>query len=243
MSLPNLSVPEYKLVLPLSKLEVKFRPFLVKEEKILLMEAESIKQEQSDNVAAIEAMIKVIKSCTKNDINERKIPIIDLIYLFLNIRMKSVDEKVEIGIKQPSSCEETPKECGMLKSFEINLADVKIEKKSNKIQIREDIWVEMDYPTLENSFEYMDSTNSDDVFNMTVDYMKKIINGDNVIDVREHRKDELLEWVENLTQEQFRAIFEFLSNPPNLSYKKKIKCKKCDKEKTLNFRGLSDFFS
>ena len=131
----------------------------------------------------------------------------------------------------------------MLKSFEINLADVKIEKKSNKIQIREDIWVEMDYPTLENSFEYMDSTNSDDVFNMTVDYMKKIINGDNVIDVREHRKDELLEWVENLTQEQFRAIFEFLSNPPNLSYKKKIKCKKCDKEKTLNFRGLSDFFS
>ena len=246
MNLPSLNTPEYSIFLPLSEQNVSFRPFLVKEEKIILMEMESLRQENeqgnveaSTGKAILKSMAKVVASCTLSDIDVRRLPLTDLGLLFLNIRKKSVGETVDVGISK-IDCDQS--ECKFPKKLQIDLADIGIVSRDKNIQLTNDIWLEMEYPTLDNSENFIGVSKIEDIFKLIASCIYKIYTNENVIAKSEISEEELVEWIEGFTEEQFQKVSEFIKNPPTLEYSTTVKCQ-CGKEKEVSFKGLNDFFS
>jgi hypothetical protein len=238
MPLPKISTPTYELELPSSKQKIKYRPFLVKEEKLLVLALES-----EDTKQITMAIKNVIKSCiSTRGIKVEELPTFDIEYLFLNIRGKSVGEEVELNITAPDD-NETPI------PVTISLDDIKVvesEDHTKQIKLDDDLMMEMKYPSLDqfikNNFDFSDGRNIDDSFELIASCVDKIYNDEEVWSTADVSKKEVVEFLDQLNSIQFKEIEKFFDTMPKLSYTLEVTNPKTKVKSTVVLEGLSSFF-
>ena len=236
MALPKLTTPTYELEIPSTDEKIKYRPFLVKEEKILMMALET--KNESDIVQAVK---DIVSSCTFNKVNLDAMPMFDVEYVFLNIRAKSVGEVSSFNVLCPDDGK-TYAKC------EVNLTDVKVqveEDHTNKIELGNGIGMIMQYPTI-NSFA------ETGIKTITAENMLEVISscilqiyeeeGKKVYDPKDQTKKELTEFIEQLNTNQFKDVQNFFNTMPRLKHVVKVKNPKTKKESEITLTGLNDFF-
>ena len=236
MPLPTIEVPKYKLKIPCSGKMVTFRPFLVKEEKILL----TVLETNNDNASLTEALVHLINNCiiTKG-IDVESLPPFDLEYIFLQLRAKSVGETVEIQVKCRNE------DC-ILGDFpwEVDLSEMKImknEEHTNKIELSDELGIIMKYPTMKNSYS-LDIKNTDDIFNVIANCIDSIYTKEEVFSSKDHTKEEIESFIEQLSPEYFKKIITFFETMPSMNNDIKCTCPKCGEITTIGLRGIEDFF-
>jgi hypothetical protein len=234
MALPKIAVARFGLELPSSSKRIQYRPFLVKEEKVLLMAAQS-----EDSLAMIEAVKDVINACT-DDVDVNVIPYFDLEYLFLNIRAKSVGEIVKLEYRHTGGVNYSGISCEAVTPVEINLENVKIEKDPEhtaKIQIDDKLGMEMRYPTI-NDIKTI-SEGSDEI-SMLAKCILSVYDNENVYEP--DNLNDAISFIESLNNSQFAKIMKFVNTMPKLKHTFKYKCVGCGQEDTVVLEGMSDFF-
>jgi hypothetical protein len=239
MPLPKISTPTYELELPSSGQTIKYRPFLVKEEKLLVLALES-----EDTKQITTAIKTVIKNCieTKN-IKVESLPTFDIEYLFLNIRAKSVGEEIEVNIICPDDEETTV-------PVKINVDDIHVEKNSDhqkQIKVDDSIMMEMKYPSLDqfikNNFDFAQENNLDQSFDLIASCIDKVYTEDEVWASADVSKKELSEFLEQMNSFQFKQIEKFFETMPKLAHKIKVKNPNTEVESEVVLEGLSSFFA
>jgi hypothetical protein len=239
MPLPKIATPTYELELPSTGQTVKYRPFLVKEEKVLVIALES-----EDPKQITTAIKTVIKNCilTKG-IKVEALPTFDIEYLFLNIRGKSVGEVIEVNVICPDD-ETTPAK------VEINLDDIKVQKDdkhTNKIKLDDSIMMEMKYPSLDefikNNFDLNDTSNMDQSFDLIASCIDKIYTEEEVWVAADCTKKEINDFLESMNSSQFKEIEAFFSTMPKLSHTINVINPKTKVESEVVLEGLASFFA
>jgi len=240
MALPTIATPTYTLKVPSTNKSITYRPFLVKEEKILLMAMES---EQEQDMA--DALRQIIGNCvTTANFDAHTLAVFDLEYIFLNLRAKSVGEIAEPTIKCPE-CDEEVK-------LKVDLTKVKVKKDrkhKSEIPLSENIGVTMRYPDIVDLLA-MESelkegeTEVDRTFTMILNSIENIWDENSVYPSKDHSEDELNAFLESLSTEHFEKIQQFYDTMPRLEHKIKYKCssEECKHEDEMVLRGLQDFF-
>ena len=239
MPLPKITTPTYELELPSTEKSIRYRPFLVKEEKLLVIALES------EDTKQITAAIKtVIKNCIlTKDIKVETLPTFDIEFLFLNIRGKSVGEQVEVNIICPDDNETNV-------SVSIDLDDIKVQKNeehTNKIKVDPTIMMEMKYPSLEqfikNNFDFANENQMEQSFDLIASCIDKIYTEDEVWSTADVTKKEVVEFLESMNSSQFKDIEKFFETMPKLSHKIQIKNPKTGVESEVALEGLASFFA
>ena len=231
MALPINEVPRYSTKLPSNDLLVNYRPFLVKEEKVMLMALESDNDEEIR-----QAVIDTVQSCTYGDVDVSKLPIFDFEQLYLKIRGKSVGEVIKLKLKCPDDDKQVV-------DYELNLEDVKIDttkKPNNKIEFEKGYGVILDYPTIKSYTGTKSETENN--FSLLKDSIKTIYKGDDVYDRNNITEEELDEYVNSLTQKQYQKLIEFFTTMPKIRHRIEYENPKSGKKFALTFNGASDFF-
>jgi hypothetical protein len=238
MPLPKISTPIYELELPSTGETVQYRPFLVKEEKVLVIALES-----EDTKQITTAIKTVIKNCilTKN-IKVEALPTFDIEYLFLNIRGKSVGEELEVNIICPDDGEtQVP--------VKIDIDSIKVQKNedhTNRIKVDDSIMMEMRYPSLDqfikNNFDFNDKNAMDQSFDLIASCIDKIYTEDEVWSSADVTKKELNEFLEQMNSSQFKQIEKFFETMPKLSHTIQVKNPSTGVESDVVLEGLSSFF-
>ena len=239
MPLPTIVTPTYELELPSTGKKVKYRPFLVKEEKLLVLALES--EDTKQITTAIKA---VLKNCIlTRGVKVEHLPTFDIEYLFLNIRGKSVGEEIDVNIVCPDD-EETQVE------ININLDDIEVQKDenhSNQIKLDDNLMMEMKYPSLEqfikSNFDLNDSNQMDQSFDLIASCIDKIYTEDEVWSTADCTKKEVKEFLESMNSSQFKDIEKFFETMPKLSHSVTFTNPKTEVESTVVLEGLSSFFA
>ena len=239
MPLPKIATPSYELELPSTGETIQYRPFLVKEEKLLVIALES-----EDTKQITTAIKTVIKNCilTKN-IKVESLPTFDIEYLFLNIRGKSVGEELEVNIICPDDGEtQVP--------VKINLDDIQVQKNenhTNKIKVDSAIMMEMKYPSLDqfikSNFDFNDKNAMDQSFELIGSCIDKIYTEDEVWSTSDVTKKELSDFLESMNSSQFKEIEKFFETMPRLSHTIKVKNPVTEIESEVVLEGLASFFA
>ena len=239
MPLPKIAAPTYTLELPSTGQEINYRPFLVKEEKVLAIALESEENKQITN-----AIKTVIKNCilTKG-IKVETLPTFDIEYLFLNIRGKSVGEEIEVNVICPDDeVTQVP--------VTIDLDDIQVQKSdehTNKIKLDDNLMKKMKYPSLDefikNNFDFNDENSMDQSFNLIASCVSNIFSEDEVWAAEDCTKKELKEFLEQMNSAQFKDIEKFFETMPKLSHKIKITNPKTKVERVVVLEGLASFFA
>lgn len=245
MALPKLSSPVFELTLPSTGKEVRYRPFLVKEQKILLMALES--KEQKEMVRAIK---QIVNNCAVDKINVDELPMFDLEYFFVKLRAKSVGENIELRLTHPMGKNTDGQDCQHITEMSLNLMDVEVQKErghTNKILIDENagVGVCLKYPTMSLADRLQAAENQsqiDVILNLVADSIDYIYDNDNVYPAKESTKKELLEFVNDLSQDQFKKLTDFFNGMPKLKHTLKWKCAECGCEESLDLEGMASFF-
>ena len=230
MSLSFIKVPEYDLNLSNNNV-VKYRPFLIKEEKVLLMAAESRDEAEMNN-----ALINIVQSCTISKVDVTKLPVYDFEYLWLNIRGKSVGEQIDLKLKCPDDDKQTV-------DYSLKIEDVKpdLNKKfERKVEFEKDYGVIMKVPTIKHISNK--KTLLDLSYGLVRDCIDQIYNGDEVFESADLSAKELDEFVNHLTTRQFNLIRKYFESLPVVSHLIKYKNPKSGKDFTMTLQGASDFF-
>ena len=233
MALPKINVATYELNLPSSNEIVKFRPFLVKEENILLMAMEG--GETKDMMNAIKQIIGNCVSSPKLNIEE--LPLFDLEYVFVKLRAKSIGEKTKLGLK----CEE----CDATTEVEVNIDEVEIVKGENhdpKIQLTDDVGVVLKYPRIDMMEGIGNLNNIEEGFAVLRKSIEMIFSGDEVYEAKDHSEKELDDFLNSLTRDQFQKIQDFFDGLPKLKKDVKWNCSGCQKEREVTLEGMNAFF-
>ena len=237
MALPKLNTPTYELEVPSTDEKIKYRPFLVKEEKILLMAMES-----KDNAQIINAVKEIVSSCTFEKADVSKMPMFDMEYIFLQIRAKSVGEISKLKILCPDDKK-------TYADVELDLTQVEVQvgdEHSNKIELTDDMGIIMTYPTidsfLESGIENIDANNMLDVIGTCIlqIYEQK---GEKVYQAKDQTKKELTEFIESMNSGQFKKLQLFFDTMPKLKHTIKVKNPKTKKSSDVTLTGLNDFFA
>jgi hypothetical protein len=239
MPLPKIATPSYELELPSTGETIHYRPFLVKEEKVLVIALESEDTKQITN-----AIKTVIKNCilTKN-IKVETLPTFDIEYLFLNIRAKSVGEEIEVNVICPDDEETTV-------TVKIDLDSIKVQKNenhTNKIKIDDSIMMEMKYPSLDqfikNNFDFKKTNAMEQSFDLIASCVDKIYTEEEVWSAGDVTKKELMEFLEQMNSTQFKEIETFFETMPKLSHTIQVTNPKTEVESEVILEGLSSFFA
>ena len=238
MPLPKIATPTYELELPSTGQSIKYRPFLVKEEKVLVIALES-----EDNKQITNAIKAVLKSCilTKG-VKVESLPTFDIEYLFLNIRGKSVGEELEVNVICPDDGETTV-------PVIINLDDIEVQKDenhSNKIKIDDSIMMELKYPSLDqfikNNFDFNDKNAMDQSFELIASCIDKVYTEDEVWATADCTKKEVKEFLESMNSQQFKEIEAFFESMPKLSHTINVTNPNTKVESEVTLEGLASFF-
>ena len=236
MALPTVDLPTHELEIPSNKKKIKFRPFLVKEEKVLLLALES---EDDKNIR--NAVHNLLKGCISSRIKIDKLATFDLEYIFLNIRAVSVGEVVDINV----TCQDDEK---TQVKYQLNLTNVNVtfpEGHSNKIMLTDDLGVIMRYPSfnrfVENQFAQKE-VNEDTVIDIIAESIDQIFQGEEVYDESTTTPKEFIEFVESLTNTQLEKLQTFFETSPRLEHKFKVKNPNTDVESDYTISGLASFF-
>ena len=239
MPLPKIATPVYELELPSTGETIQYRPFLVKEEKVLVIALES-----EDTKQITTAIKNVIKNCIQSKgIKVETLPTFDIEYLFLNIRGKSVGEEIEVNVTCPDDgVTQVP--------ITINLDDIQVQKNedhTNRIKLDDTIMMEMKYPSLEqfikNNFNFEDGNAMEQSFDLIATCIDKIFTEDEVWAVEDCTKKEIVEFLEQMNSSQFKEIEKFFETMPKLSHSITVKNPKTKKENAVVIEGLAGFFA
>ena len=236
MALPKLTTPTYELEVPSTDEKIKYRPFLVREEKILLMSMESGK-----NADIINAVKEIVSECTFNKIDLSTLPMFDVEYIFLQIRSKSVGEISKLRLLSPDDGK-------TYADVEINLTEVKVqveEGHTNKIELDDGMGIIMTYPTIDtfanNDIQVVNATNMLDVVGTCILQIYEK-NGEKVYEAKDQTKKEISEFIESLQTKHFQKLQIFFNTMPKLKHEITLKNPKTKKESKMTLNGLNDFF-
>ncbi len=232
MALPQLATAKYELTLPSTGEKVEYRPFLVKEEKILMI-AQSTGG-QKDILLAVE---QIIDACTFGKLNVKTLPMFDLEYVFLQLRSKSVGAETEVQVTCPDDREtKVP--------VKINLEEIQCIKEvghDNNIKLTDTIGIIMDYPRV-TSINVMDDDDATTAFNIIKDCVRQIYDTENVHDKSDMDEKELEEFLESMSHEQFEKIQDFFNTMPKVKHIVKVKNPNTNVESDVVLEGLNSFF-
>ena len=239
MPLPKIATPTYELELPSNGKTIQYRPFLVKEEKLLVIALES--EDTKQITTAIKA---VIKACIKTrGVKVEALPTFDIEYLFLNIRGKSVGEDLDVNVICPDD-EKTQVQ------ININLDDIKCQKTeghTNKIQLDDNLMMEMKYPSLDqfikSNFDMNDSNQMDQSFDLIASCIDKLYNDEEVWASEDCSKKEMSDFLESMNSAQFKEIEKFFETMPKLSHSIKVTNPETKVESDVTLEGLAAFFA
>ena len=237
MALPTIETPRYELTLPSQDVKVQYRPFLVKEEKVLMMAMES-----KENVEVVTAIKNVLNACTFEKLNIDSLPMFDLEYLLLQVRAKSVGEIAKFRVLCPDDKE-------TLATVEVDLSQINVvvdDEHNNNIMIDEErkLGIVLNYPKIGSSqvgFE-IDTKNIDAIFNVIVDCIDHIYEGDKTYPAKDSTKKELKDFIENLSQDAFKKIKKFFDTMPHLRHDVEVENPNTKVMNKITLKGLQDFF-
>ena len=237
MALPKLTTPTYELEIPSTDEKISYRPFLVKEEKILLMAMESKKNEDIVN-----AVKQIVSECTFNKLNIGTMPMFDVEYLFLNIRAKSVGEVSKLKLLCPDDNK-------TYADVEVNLEEVQVQvgdEHTNKIELTDSMGMIMTYPTIDSfseaGLQQVKASNMTEIVSSCIMQIYEN-NGEKVYDAKDQTTKELTEFVEQMNTSQFKQVQKFFDSMPKLKHDVKVKNPKTKKTSTVTLQGLNDFFA
>jgi hypothetical protein len=239
MPLPTITTPTYELELPSTGKPIKYRPFLVKEEKLLVLALETEDTKEISN--AIKA---VLKNCIQTKgIKVETLPTFDIEYLFLNIRGKSVGEEIQVNLIAPDDGETSV-------PVTINIDEIQVQRKedhTNKIKLDDNLMMEMKYPSLDqfikNNFDMSGNVGIDQSFDLIASCVDKIYSQEEVWVAADVTKKELVDFLEQMNSIQFKQIEKFFETMPKLSHEITFTNPKTKVESTVVLEGLSSFFA
>ena len=238
MPLPTIVTPSYELELPSTGKKIKYRPFLVKEEKLLVLALET---ESTKDIST--AIKTVLKNCIQSrGVKVENLPTFDIEFLFLNIRGKSVGEEVEVNLIAPDDeVTEVP--------VTINIDDIKIQKSeehTNKVKLDNELVMEMKYPSLDqfikSNFDFTEEVSMDQSFDLIASCIDKIYNEEEVWSTADCTKKEVKDFLEQMNSMQFKEIEKFFDEMPKLSHSVTFTNPKTKVESTVVLEGLASFF-
>ncbi len=237
MSLPKLNTPEYRLNVPSTDEEIRYRPFLVKEEKVLL-----VAQETGTDKATYDAIRNIIKSCTMEEIDIDRLPLFDMEYIFLNIRAKSVGEIAKLKVKCPDDGETEVE-------VEVDLTKIVVEMDENhdaRIKLTDDIGVLMMYPNFgtvtKQSIETPKGKETEKLFDMISDCMYQIWQGEETFDAMDYSVKDRKAFLDSLNHQQFEKLQNFFETMPTLKKEIEVTNPKTKVTSTLTLQGIAAFF-
>jgi hypothetical protein len=246
MALPKITAPIFELNLSSDGRSVKYRPFLVKEQKILLIALET-----DDSKGMLTAVKQIINNCAVDEVDVEKMPIFDIEYFFLRLRAKSIGETVDLNLRHPTGMNTNDTPCNHVTQTKLNLLEVEVQKNIShvdKILIDEEtgIGIKFKYPNGEliTNFEDSDSEKSqiDLATEAMINCIDYIYDKENIYKKEDSTKEELLEFIENLSQEQFQKLSAFFETMPKLKHTVKWKCGGCGCSDEIELEGLANFF-
>ena len=236
MAIPLIVTPEFVTEIPSTKQQIKFRPFLVKEEKILFMALEG-----GDANEIANAVRKVLKNCILDEeLNIGALSTFDIEYLFLQLRGKSVGEVIELNLRHPEN-----KECKHVTQYEVKIDDIQVtfpKDVSEKVMINESVGIKLKYPSLESlklAEQYKDA-NMDAIIGLIADHIEYVFDMENVYE--DFTKQDVINFIEALNSNQFKSITDFFNNTPELKHEIVWTCPSCNTEEKVVLRGLQSFF-
>ena len=243
MALPKLDVPIFTIDLPLSKTKLRYRPFLVKEEKLLLMAMES-----DDDVTVLETIKQIINNCCLDDVDVNSLSITDLEFFFLNLRARSIGELVDLQYKcnnkvMDENNEEHP--CDNVVKIKLNVLEIQPtfdEKHKDKIELTSDMGIVMKYPSFSTIQNSKAENEVDKILEIIMDCVSYIYDADNIYYRKDMEDSELTEFIDNLSQAQFSKIQQFFETIPKIKKDIDFKCSKCGYEEKITIEGLQNFF-
>jgi|TARA_B110000285_G_scaffold195766_1_gene226272 hypothetical protein len=237
MALPKLNTPTYELEVPSTDEKLKYRPFLVKEEKILMLAMES-----KENAQIIQAVKDIVSACTFEKLDVSSLPMFDIEYIFLNIRAKSVGEISKIKLLCPDDKK-------TYATVEVNLTEVEVQvddKHTNKIELTDDMGVIMTYPTIDTFAEIgIEDINASNMLDVVASSILQIYEqkGEKVYNSKDQTKKELTEFVESMNSGQFKKVQNFFETMPKLKHTVKVTNPNTKKTSDVTLTGLNDFFA
>jgi hypothetical protein len=240
--LPKINSPTYEIELPILKQTVKFRPFLVKEQKILLIAADS-----DDETFVIDNIKQIIKNCCVSDLDIDKLSSVDLEYFFLQLRARSVEEIIETKYR----CENKLPDgeiCKNSMEVKIDLLDINVDTSNynDTIKLTDSVGIKMQYPTIQ-MLEKLNKTSTENesviekTFDAIIQCIEYIYDKDNFYYPKETTKQELVDFLESLSIDQFQKVEKFFSNIPKLKKELQVTCSKCGFEHKIVLEGLQSF--
>ena len=230
MALPKLNTPTYELKLPSSGEKIRFRPFLVKEHKVLLTMSEAEDNEVSRIIR------ELVDVCTFKELKIKDLPHFDIEYIFMNLRAKSIGEVVDVVV----NCE-----CGTKIETNFNIEDLKVEVAeghSNKIMISDDVGIEMKYPNIDEVVGVFASDDSQKIFELIINCIKAVYDQNEYWDAKDQTRAELEEFIYSLTKEQFDNVEKFFVTAPKIVQIIETDCPECKKHNVSRLEGLQNFF-
>ena len=230
MALPKLNTPTYELKLPSSGEKIRFRPFLVKEHKVLLTMSEAEDNEVSRIIR------ELVDVCTFKELKIKDLPHFDIEYIFMNLRAKSIGEIVDVVV----NCA-----CGTKIETNFNIEDLKVEVAdghSNKIMINNEVGIEMKYPNIDEVVGVFASEDSQKILDLIINCVKAIYDQSEYWDAKDQTRAELEEFIYSLTKEQFDKIEKFFTTAPKIVQVIETDCPDCKKHNTSRLEGLQNFF-
>lgn len=233
MALPVISVPEFTTKIPSSGKEIKYRPFLVKEEKILLMALEG-----GDMGEMVNAMENLVTSCVHSSVDVKKLATFDMEHIFLRLRAKSVGEMIELNLphKEDHQCKaKTPYK------LDIESIGVKGDISDGKIMITDSVGVKMRYPSYQDVKIMGSDTSTESAFDLVAQCMEYVFDQNEVYD--DVSLPEKKEWIESLNKTQFQKLTDFFENMPKVSHEITWTCSSCGSEDRIVLEGLNSFFT
>jgi hypothetical protein len=246
MALPKINTPTFELILPSTGEQVRYRPFLVKEQKILLMALES--QENGEMLRAIKQIIT--NCCLKEDFKVDKLPMFDIEYFFLKLRAKSIGEEVELNLGHFNDTNRRMDECKHRTKYKINLMDIEVtrdDEHSPDILISENpkVGVVLKYPTMSvaNRLQNANAKNQMEVItDVVIESIDYIYDAENTYPASEQTKQELSAFINDLSQEQFAKISAFFNTMPKLKKTISWHCEGCGQDDEVTLEGMASFF-
>ena len=237
MALPKASTAIYTTNIPSTDEEIKFRPFLVREEKALL-----IAQQSEDSTVMVDTLKTIIQDCVVGKIDVNALAVFDLEYLLLQIRSKSIGEIAELYF----SCDTCEDPKAKAKVF-VDLTKIKVvvnPEHNKKIGLFDDVGIVMKYPNISdvNKFEKQDLDNIEEIFGLIISSISYIYDGSEIFHTKEQTKEDLEEFINNLTQQQFQKIKEFFETMPKLRHDIQYTCPVCSKVHNKYIEGIESFF-
>lgn len=238
MALPKIVAPEFETTIPSTNQQIKFRPFLVKEEKLLFMASATDNTKDMAN-----AIVRILENCVITDLDINSLASFDIEYLFLQLRAKSVGEVISLQMKHidPES------ECKHVHGVEVPLEDIKVsesEGHTSVLQMTDKIGIQMRYPGVSEITEVehlMDAEDTEAMFKYAIQGIESVFEGEEVYD--QFTEKELMEFVDSLSTTQFEKIIGFYDTMPKLRHTIEWTCSECEKTEKMELEGLASFFS